>query len=296
MTKNTGLGKGLDALIGDRRLERKPNSVISSSINEIGIELIQANPFQPRNRFDEELLNELCNSIKQHGIIQPLTVRKVDENVYQLISGERRLKASKLAGLEKVPCYVRDAEDSVMLELALIENIQRADLNPIEIAISYQRLIDECDMTHELLSERVSKSRSNISNYLRLLKLPAEIQIGCRDGLLGVGHARALITIDDPQKQIDIYFRIVNEGLSVRQVEEILRASSDASETRNKRVRATLPQQYIDFKKNLSTRINTKVELKRYEDGKGKIVIPFESDDDLARIISEMAGNQGQEQ
>lgn len=222
--KNTGLGRGLDALMGTSDYDnRRKESTDLSSFAEIEIAQIVANPYQPRTEFDVEALNELAQSIREIGIIQPLTVRRIAKDSYQLISGERRFRASQLAGLQKVPAYIREATDNQMLELALVENIQREDLNAVEIAISYQRLIDECSLTQEMLSERVGKKRATISNYLRLLKLPSVIQFALRDKILSMGHARALLGVEEPNVQINLFEQIIQNDLSVRKVEEMVR-------------------------------------------------------------------------
>jgi len=225
------LGRGLGALIEEASTTQNTapapttESVLPKSelINEIEIEKIVTNPYQPRTHFDEDALNELAASIKELGIIQPITVRKVDDNQYQIISGERRFRASKIAGLKAIPAYVRTADDQGMLEMALVENIQREDLDAIEVAISYQRLVDECSLTQEVLGERVGKKRSTVTNYLRLLKLPAEVQLAIRKRLLSMGHARALVNIDDQELQLDLLRKIIEEDLSVRQIEQLVK-------------------------------------------------------------------------
>ncbi len=221
MAKKQALGRGLGALIDDAERERLEQKVAANL--EISVDNIELNPFQPRTRFDEQLLEELASSIRKLGIVQPLTVREIDGDRYQLIAGERRLKAARMAGLKTIPAYLRTADDQAMLELALVENIQREDLDAIEIAISYQRLIEECNLTQEKLSERVGKQRSTVTNYLRLLKLPAEIQLGIKNKQLTMGHARTLINIEDPEQQIKVYYRIIDDGLSVRKTEELVR-------------------------------------------------------------------------
>ena len=231
-TKKNVLGRGLGALIENADdLKSKP---AASSINEIEVSQIEANPWQPRTRFDEERLTELASSIREIGIIQPLTLRKIDNNRYQLIAGERRFRAAKLAGLTRVPAYIRVADDDTMLEMALVENIQREDLDPIEVAISYQRLIDECQLTQESMSERVGKKRSTIANYLRLLKLPAEIQLGLREKQISMGHARALVNVEDPATQLMIYEQVLEYDFSVRKVEEVVRELTQESEVQPK--------------------------------------------------------------
>lgn len=286
MAKKSALGRGLGALIDDvDEVQAKPEKSIS---NEIEISKIEANPYQPRTKFDEEALKELAQSIKELGIVQPLTVRKINNNSYQLIAGERRFRAAKIAGLTSVPVYIRLADDDKMLELALVENIQREDLDSIEVAISYQRLIDEIKLTQESLSERVGKKRSTISNYLRLLKLPAEIQKGIREKRLLMGHARALVNVDDPKSQLDIFKLTVENDFSVRKVEELVRELNKGSKDKKTPSKTSLPKEYESLKDHLSQHFKTKVDLKRTNNGKGKIIIPFKSDDDLERILAVM--------
>ncbi|MDQ2180558.1 ParB/RepB/Spo0J family partition protein [Marinifilum sp. D714] len=286
MAKKSALGRGLGALIDDvDEVQAKPEKSVS---NEIEISKIEANPYQPRTKFDEEALNELAQSIKELGIVQPLTVRKINNNSYQLIAGERRFRAAKIAGLDSVPVYIRLADDDKMLELALVENIQREDLDSIEVAISYQRLIDEIKLTQESLSERVGKKRSTISNYLRLLKLPAEIQKGIREKRLLMGHARALVNVDDPKSQLDIFKLTVENDFSVRKVEELVRELNKGSKEKKTPSKNSLPKEYESLKDHLSQHFKTKVDLKRTNNGKGKIIIPFKSDDDLERILAVM--------
>jgi ParB family chromosome partitioning protein len=226
--KKSPLGRGLGALIDDAKYEKRTvnEAVSTSAIAEIDINKIEANPFQPRKEFDKEALEELAASIKELGIIQPITVKKISENKFQLISGERRFRACKLAGLDKIIAFVRDANDQGLLEMSLVENIQREDLNSIEIAVTYQRLMDECTLTQEKLSERVGKKRATITNYLRLLKLPAKIQVGVRDNRISMGHARALIGLENEEAQLKIYHKILNEGLSVRNTEALVREAN----------------------------------------------------------------------
>jgi len=284
MTKRNALGRGLGALIDDADREQL---VRIGSINEISIDQIDVNPFQPRTTMDEEGLNELASSIKELGIIQPLTVRQVGENRFQLITGERRYRAAIIAGLKTIPVYIRTADDQAMLELALVENIQREDLDAIEVAISYQRLIEECRLTQENLSDRVGKKRSTISNYLRLLKLPAEIQLGIRERKISMGHARSLINVDDPKIQIEAYYQVIDEDLSVRKVEDIVRAlarksdnQTDKSERKKKR-----NAEFSELQHHLSKYFNAEVQFRVNDKGKGKIVIPFETGEELERII-----------
>lgn len=290
MAKKNSLGRGLGALIESQETEprtagtpvKKDNS---NGVAEIGINLIDANPYQPRTIFDEETLNELALSIKEIGIIQPVTVREKENGRYQLISGERRLRASKIAGLQKLPAYIRKADDQNMLEMALVENIQREDLDAIEVAISYQRLIEECSLTQENLSKRVGKKRATVTNYLRLLKLPAEIQLGIKEHKVSMGHARALVNIENAHDQLKIYGKIVDKELSVRKVEELVRNLNLPKEEKSDTT-TNLPTVYESLKSDLSSYFKTKIEFKRSNNGDGKIVIPFKSDEELERIIA----------
>jgi len=286
MTKKNALGRGLDALIDTSSAfhtskQREPN--------EINIDLIEANPYQPRSTFDEETLQELADSIRELGLIQPITVRILDNGRYQLISGERRLRAAKIAGLDKVTAYIRIADDQGMLEMALVENIQREDLNAIEVAISYQRLIDECKLTQDILSQRVGKKRSTVTNYIRLLNLPAKIQLGLRSEKISMGHARALLGLKDEDTQLMIYDQILKYDFSVRRVEDIIRElnSDGTSEQKisKKKVFATA-EDYLQLQKHLSACFATTIDFKRTAKGKGKIIIPFKNDADLERIIA----------
>ncbi len=279
--KRSVLGRGLSALIEDAHV--KPEA----SINEIEISLIETNPFQPRSHFDQEALEELAASIRQIGIIQPITVRKLDETRYQLIAGERRLKASVIAGLTRIPAYVRTADDQSMLELALVENIQREDLDPIEVAISYQRLIDECKLTQENMSDRVGKKRSTIANYLRLLKLPAEIQLGLRTAKLSMGHARTLINIEDPMVQLVVYQKILDNNLSVRKIEELVRDIQTKGQPKTKE-KVAVPVEHGQLQDQLKRYFQVSVQFKRSSKGKGKIVLAFNSDEELERILGKL--------
>lgn len=284
MARKNVLGRGLGALIEDADRE---NLEQVGSINEVDIDNIELNPFQPRSRVNEEGLVELASSIKELGIIQPITVRKLGHNKFQLITGERRYKAAKMAGLLAIPAYVRTADDQAMLELALVENIQREDLDAIEVAISYQRLIEECNLTQENLSERVGKKRSTIANYLRLLKLPAEIQLGIRDGRISMGHARTLVNIEDTKAQITIYYKILENELSVRRVEELVRGLNNKPDKNNDKVerKRRLNAEYTQLQNHLSKFFETNVQFRVNEQGYGKIVIPFESSEELKRIL-----------
>lgn len=285
MARKNALGRGLGALIegADRDIFKQIDTV-----NEISIDSIETNPFQPRSSFNEEGLQELASSIKELGIIQPITLRLLDPGSYQLITGERRLRACKIAGLKSIPAYIRTADDQAMLELALVENIQREDLDAIEIAISYRRLIEECQLTQEGMSDRVGKKRSTISNYLRLLKLPAEIQLGIREKRISMGHARTLVNIENPKIQIEAYYKIMDEELSVRKAEDIVRKinKGQLKGTINKEIKEKLMEDYKDLQEQLSGFFTSKVQFRVNEQGKGKIVIPFESGEDLERIMS----------
>jgi ParB family transcriptional regulator, chromosome partitioning protein len=285
MVKRNALGRGLGALIEDADVV---NTSQANLIDEIELKCIEANPWQPRTTFDEEALNDLAQSIKEVGIIQPLTLRKNGDNKYQIIAGERRFRASKLAGLTKVPAYIRESDDSKMLELALIENIQREDLDAIEVSLSYQRLIDECKLTQEELSDRVGKKRSTVSNYLRLLKLPAVIQKAIRDKEISMGHARTIINVDDAETQIMLYKQIVKYDFSVRKIEEIVRKlnSEEKPEDIKTEDKPDNPiTEYDQLKQHLSKHFATNIEFKINNKGKGKIVIPFNSGKDLEHII-----------
>jgi len=284
MAQRNTLGRGLGALIEDAdQTGRAP----AAAINEIKISLIEMNPYQPRKNFDEESLRELASSIREIGIIQPITVRQVNGDSYQMITGERRYKAAIMAGLESIPAYVRRAEDQNMLEMALVENIQREDLDSIEVAISYQRLMEEVKLTQESLSERVGKKRSTITNYLRLLKLPAEIQLGIRDRLVSMGHARALVNVPDPNMQLEIFQKIIKDDLSVRKVEELVRRANNSRGPKNAPQGAgPATGEYQELKEHLSQFFRADVDFKRNNKGSGRIVIPFQSDQDLERILA----------
>ena len=280
------MGRGLGALIDGvekEALEKKVEANLQIDINSI-----DGNPFQPRTRFDSQSLEELAASIRTVGIVVPLTVRETGEGRYQLIAGERRLRAARMAGLTHVPAYVRTADDTAMLEMALVENIQREDLDAVEVAITYQRLIEECSLTQEQLSDRVGKQRSTVSNYLRLLRLPAEIQLGIRNGNLSMGHARTLVNIDDPAKQIDIYYHIIREDLSVRATEELVRQLQSAAvrDPAKSEKRKKLNTEFEELGKQLSGLFGTEVQFRINEKGRGKITIPFSDSDEMERIIA----------
>lgn len=289
--RKTGLGKGLSALLDDTDSVHPPKNgndsfeqtVQIGSINHVNISDIETNPYQPRTEFDQVALNELSESIKVQGLIQPITVRKHGSK-YQLISGERRLRASKLAGLTQIPAYVRSADDQQMLEMALIENIQRENLNAIEVALSFQMMIDECNLKPEQLGERVGKNRTTVANYLRLLKLPPVIQASIRDGKISMGHARALISVEEADKQLFIHQEILDKGLSVRKVEDLVRSINHV-QVKPKTSAAGISFEYQKLQKDLASKFATKVKLKVNDNGKGAIEIPFVSNDDLNRIL-----------
>jgi len=290
--KKQALGRGLSALLKDpendiKSVEDKNADKVVGNIIELELDAIEINPFQPRTSFNEEALQELSTSIKELGVIQPITVRKLDYNKYQLISGERRLRASKLAGLTHVPAYIRIANDNESLVMALVENIQRHDLDPIEIALSYQRLIDEIQLTQEQMSDRVGKKRSTIANYLRLLKLDPIIQTGIRDGFITMGHGRAIINIEDHDAQSDIYQKIVSRNLSVRETEALVKSYHDSLKTSGTPSTAkTTSFEVADAeKKSITNFFGAKVDVKVDAKGKGKITIPFHSEEDFNRII-----------
>ncbi len=288
--KKKALGKGLDAILSSPETDITSKDIsgnyVIGAIANISISKIEVNPFQPRGNFSETSLKELTDSIIEQGIIQPITVRKLGFDKYQLISGERRYRASKNAGLKEIPTYIRVANDEQMLEMALVENIHRENLNSIEIAISYQRLIEECNLSQQKLSERVGKNRTTVSNYIRLLKLPAEIQIAIRDCELSMGHARAIINIDDEKLQLVLLKKILSEDLSVRKVESIVRELVSNTSAKKKPTINFLPEKYIKSKEILNNKFNTKIELIRNNKGEGKIVFKFKSDEELDKILS----------
>ena len=299
--KRNALGRGLSALLNDSESvnqsqnNNKANNVSSGpevnslgSVNEIKLSEIEVNPFQPRTDFDQEALAELADSIKLQGLIQPITVRRLNAHSYQLISGERRLRASKLAGLTHIPVYIRSANDQQMLEMALIENLQRENLNAIEVALSLQRMIEECNLKQEELGERVSKNRSTVTNYLRLLKLPPAIQASIREGEITMGHAKALITIDDPTKQIYIHQHIIQQGLSVRKTEELVRDMQRAPVKKEGKQPEPISFQVQKIQDDLASKFSSRVKLKIGGQGRGTIEIPFLSESDLSRILEIM--------
>ncbi len=282
------LGRGLDAILQSPETDITSKDIsgdfVAGAIAEIDINLIETNPFQPRTEFDETALKELADSIKEQGVIQPVTVRKLGYNKYQLISGERRLRASKLAGLTKIPVFIRVANDEQMLELALIENIHRENLNAIEVAISYQRLIDECNMTQEEVSDKVGKSRSAVANFLRLLKLPAEVQIAIRDGHISMGHARALINVPDKEQQLKLLQQIIEGEMNVRQTEDMAEKAKNPG-SKEKKQTNFIPEHFKSKIKTLSQTLNTKVKVTRNVKGQGSVVIDFKDEAEFDRIM-----------
>ncbi|MBW7847664.1 MAG: ParB/RepB/Spo0J family partition protein [Bacteroidales bacterium] len=290
--KKRGLGRGLEAILQSPETDITSTDIsgnyVAGAIAEIELDKITANPFQPRSEFDDMALRELAASIQSQGVIQPVTVRKVDVDKYQLISGERRLRASRLAGLTTIPVFIRIANDEQMLEMALIENIHRENLNAIEVAISYQRLLEECNLTQEQLSEKVGKNRSTITNFLRLLKLPPEVQIALRDGHISMGHARALINIESDVDQLTILQRIIDNELNVRQTEAIVRNLNNPAPKEKKAAVQTIPLIFKQQAKQFAEKINAKVDIKRSASGKGSIVIDFSNDSEFERIMSKL--------
>ena len=284
--KTNALGRGLDALISTGDV----NTEGSSTINEIAIDQIEANPNQPRREFDPESLQELANSIKQLGLVQPITLRQISENKFQIIAGERRWRASQLAGLKAIPAYIRTIKDENVMEMALVENIQREDLNAIEIALAYEHLLEKSGMTQERVAVEVGKSRAAVANYLRLLKQPAQVQMALQKKEIDMGHARALLSLDSPSLQLKLFKEIQKNGYSVRKVEELCQQlkNGDDIQTAKKKVkaRAQLPQEFEDLKKRLSTFFDTKVQMTCSPAGKGKISIPFANEEDLEHIMN----------
>jgi len=298
INKKQGLGKGIRALLDtiDEEIQAPREGVPAVSgqnannIARIPLDQIVVNPKQPRKDFEEQALQELAASIKLHDVIQPVTVIKVNNNSYQLISGERRVRASKIAGLTDIPAYIRTADSQGILEMALLENLQREDLNAIEIALSYRQLMDECGLTQEQVSERMKKERSTVANYLRLLKLPPDIQKAVRDGLLSMGHARAIIGLDHVEQQLYIFRETMQRGLSVRQVEQMVKElAANTSQQTPKATPSKLPSAYKRIEDNMASHLSTRVKLERKKSGKGKIVIEFYNDEDLERIMSKMS-------
>lgn len=286
--KFPALGRGLDALISTEDVHTGG----SSSINEISIEKIKANPNQPRREFDAEALSELADSIREIGIIQPITLRKMDDGTYQIIAGERRWRASQMTGLKTIPAYIRTADDENVMQMALVENIQREDLNAIEIALAYQNLIEKYDLTQDQLSEKVGKKRATIANYLRLLKLPAQVQVALQNRQVDQGHARALLGLNQPSMQVKLFGEIQENGYSVRQVEEMVKAINSGEVVKSGRKQlggksaSRLPEEYNVLRERLSDFFRSKVQMTCTAGGKGKISIPFNSEEDLERIVA----------
>ena len=285
VSKKNALGKGLSALLENAKTDitsnaDRQNNEVVGSISRIKISSISPNPFQPRLDFDKEPLTELANSIKEHGIIQPITVRKIGRNEFQIISGERRYQASKLAGIDELPCFIRIADDQHMLEMAIVENVQRKDLNAIEIAISYQRLIDECNLSQEQLGKKVSKNRSTVANFLRLLKLPIEIQKALREDKITMGHARAILALSNEKEMVLTLNEILENNLSVRAVEE-----KRKSQVKSLSTPLALSRYELRMQNNIAYQLNSKVNIKKKASGKGQIIISFNNQDDLNRIL-----------
>ena len=284
--KFNALGRGLDALISTEAVRTQG----SSTINEIQIDQIQANPNQPRREFDEESLQELAHSIREIGIVQPITLRQIADNKFQIVAGERRWRASQIAGLKAIPAYIRTIDDETVMEMALVENIQREDLNAIEIALAYEHLMENSGMTQEKVAERVGKSRTAVANYLRLLKLPAQVQMALQKKEIDMGHARALLSLESPSMQIKLFKEIQKNGYSVRKVEDLVRnfksSETDGDELQKITLRPQLPKQFNVLKKRLSAFLNTQVQMSCSAKGKGKITIPFADEQELERIMN----------
>ena len=279
MKKMTGLGRGLDALIDTTHVDTNGGS----SISEVELSKIVANPDQPRRNFDEDALAELADSIREHGVISPITLRKNDDGTYMIIAGERRFRASKMAGLNSIPAYIRTAKDEQVMEWALIENIQREDLDAIEIALAYQRLMDEYQLTQERMSERVGKKRATVANYLRLLKLPAEIQMGIKEKKIDMGHARAILGSQSTEQQLDLYQRILSEGLSVRKVEQLVSEDKPQKPAKTKAAKKESNPQYLQLEQQLGEAIGKKVKI-----ADGKLTIFFNGEEDLYSILERL--------
>ncbi len=298
-TKKRGLGRGLEAILQSPETDITSDDIAGNYVvgatAEIDIEKIETNPFQPRTEFDDMSLRELAASIKAQGVIQPVTVRKLGFDKYQLISGERRLRASKMAGLSTIPVFIRVANDEQMLEMALIENIHRENLNAIEVAISYQRLMEECQITQEQLSEKVGKGRTTIANFLRLLKLPPEVQIALRDGHISMGHARAIINVEDPVKQLLILQQIIEKELNVRQVEKLVRDLSTPQGKKAKEPLQVVPAAYKEQASAIGKSLGARVDIKRNPKGKGILSIAFDNDGQLEKLLGRLNALQSNE-
>ncbi|MCX6280664.1 MAG: ParB/RepB/Spo0J family partition protein [Bacteroidetes bacterium] len=290
--KKKALGRGLSALLegGASELagEELPAIPVSHVVSAIQLDQLETNPFQPRSQFEEKELAELAVSIQEQGIIQPVTVRKVGPDRYQLITGERRCRAAKMAGLREIPAFIRLANDEQMLEMAIVENIQRMDLNPLELALSFQRLIEECRIRQEDLGQKVGKDRSTVSNYIRLLKLPVEIQVAVRDGIISMGHARTLITVEDEQTQLQVLQKILEKKLSVRQVEDLVRSLLKPIKPASPTGPKLLPYHYQRAKEHISNRFQQEIEIRLKRKGKGSILIHFNSEEEFDRLLSKM--------
>lgn len=288
------LGKGIRALLGDTKAKggtEKKGESSATPVQHVDIEKIEINPFQPRNEFDADALRELSDSIRTFGLIQPVTLRKIEDQKYQLIAGERRLRAARIAGLETIPAFIREANDQEMLEMALVENIQRAELNAIEVAISYQRLIDECQLTHEALSDRIGKNRSTVTNYVRLLKLPPVVQQALKTGRITMGHARSLLSIPTQEGQLLALRRILEGDLSVRATEKLVKEYTGPGVKKVGPAVSKLPIQYQSTVDHLTKSLGTKVEMKRKNSGSGMLIIHFGSDEDLNEILDYFENN-----
>ena len=288
--KRNALGKGLSALLDDTSIESNHESITGSpalagNITNIRLSQIETNPFQPRVEFNDVALRELAESIRQQGIIQPITVRKMGYERFQIISGERRVRASAMAGLDQIPAFVRIANDQAMLEMALVENIQRENLNALEVAISYQRLMEECNMTQEVLADKVGKERSTVTNYLRLLKLPPQIQFAIRDNTISMGHARAIISVNDIALQLKIFNDIITQDLSVRKVEELVRERAPVKEKKTVKTNRSVAIEIKHLQERLSGKFETKTEIRHKSNGSGQLVFSYYSQDDLNRLL-----------
>jgi ParB family transcriptional regulator, chromosome partitioning protein len=294
--KKKALGRGLSAILESPETDITTTDIsgnfVAGAVASIPINQIETNPFQPRVDFELEALKELADSIREQGIIQPITVRKMGYDRYQLISGERRLRACHIAGLTEVPCYIRIANDQQVLEMALVENIQRENLNALEIAFSYQRLIEECELTQEELSHRVGKNRTTVTNYLRLLKLPSDVQVSIRDGKISMGHARALLSIEDEITQLTLLKEIIYKDLSVREVEERVRNLNKPVQQKKEPVKHEIPEEINNLSKSISDKLKTTVSVHLNNKGKGNIVISFQSKKELERLIQELVASE----
>ncbi len=290
MKQRRGLGRGLGALLPEKKTEAEEQSEVKNTLSsDLKITDIETNPYQPRTHFDQDALQELSNSIRIQGIIQPITVRELSPGKYQLISGERRLQASKLASLKTIPAYVRTADNQQMLEMALIENIQREDLNAIEVALSYKRLMEDCDLKQEELGGRVGKNRSTVNNYLRLLKLPSQVQAGLRDKAISMGHAKAILGLEEEKMMVKVFEKTVNEALSVRKVEDLIRGFNQKVEaTKSPKKLSVLKSEFLDLQESLAGWFGTKVLIKADAKSKGEIKIPFKSNEQLEDILNRL--------